>query len=848
MFCPNCGKETPADRSICIHCGAELKHKTSAAPGPADRTQVTPSAGIGKTTAAPFSTPIQPDPEKPAPESSASEETLLREALKKRYEIIRKLGSGGMASVYLAREIALNREVAIKVLPQALLRDGDFVERFKNEAQIAANLEHPNIVRIYQIGEEKNLCYFVMSYIPGGSISDQIKKNKTIEIEDIIQWGAEVCSALSYAHQQGVIHRDLKPDNIMLDKSRRAVVMDFGIARAAVGARLTQTGAVIGTPQYMSPEQARGKGLDGRSDIYSMGMVLYQMAAGSLPFQGPDAASLMYMHVHENPEPPDVRNAKVPVWLRDIILKCLSKNPDDRFATADELGKALSVRMRPKLTRTLMADRPGVGKNRKALYIGLTIIAVAAIGFFAWQKLSQSPSVPKATVTPAPAGEEKTAPDAQTREDDSAFRQAEMVNTEQSYTIYFKSFPQGRHASESQTRITAFQANKPLPKPEIKSEQPQTSLKPTAPVQQAAPEASKQADINREDNLAFQQAEIAGTKQAYSNYLKIYPSGVHVADAKAKITVLDEQDTQKTKAQAEEENRREDQAFHLAENTRTVQAYKTYLITYPNGRHSSDAKARISAFEEAAAANDRIRVALNTLSMKLVNIPGGTFMMGSDKGGGDEKPAHAVTVSVFQMSETEITQTQYQELMKSNPAFFKVSGSNPVERVSWFDAIAFCNRLSEKAKLDPCYDLKTGTCDFFKNGFRLPTEAEWEYACRAETGTDYSTGEGPNALNRAGWYVDNSGEKSHPVGQKTANAWGLLDMHGNVWEWCQDWYAKDYYGGSTKQNVTGPASGSERVLRGGSWIDNTGACKASKRRSYNPNKNYSDIGFRVARR
>jgi len=223
-------------------------------------------------------------------------------------------------------------------------------------------------------------------------------------------------------------------------------------------------------------------------------------------------------------------------------------------------------------------------------------------------------------------------------------------------------------------------------------------------------------------------------------------------------------------------------------------------------------------------------------------------MMGSDKGGGDEKPAHAVTVSPFQMSETEITQTQYQELMKSNPAFFKASGANPVERVSWFDAVTFCNRLSEKAKLDPCYDLKTGACDFSKNGFRLPTEAEWEYACRAETGTDYSTGDGPNALNRAGWYADNSGEKSHPVGQKTANAWGLFDMHGNVWEWCQDWYAKDYYAGSPKQNAAGPASGAERVLRGGSWIDNTGSCKASKRRSYSPNKNYSDIGFRVARR
>jgi serine/threonine protein kinase len=165
------------------------------------------------------------------------------------------------------------------------------------------------------------------------------------------------------------------------------MLADFGIAlavREAGGNRLTETGLSLGTPQYMSPEQARGKELDGRSDIYSMGMVLYQMASGTLPFQASDAASLMYMHVHENPEPPDVRNAKVPVWLRDIILKCLAKNPDDRFATADELGKALAVRMRPKLTRTLMADRTGERKSRIALYIGIAVVVLAAILFLIW--------------------------------------------------------------------------------------------------------------------------------------------------------------------------------------------------------------------------------------------------------------------------------------------------------------------------------------------------------------------------------------------------------------------------------------------------------------------------------
>ncbi|MFC1552971.1 protein kinase, partial [Candidatus Latescibacterota bacterium] len=247
-----------------------------------------------------------------------------------------------MASVYLAHEISLDRDVAIKLLPEEFLHDQDFVERFKREAQIAAKLEHPNIVRIYQIDESEGLYYFVMSYIPEGSIGDQIIKRGALPLHYIVLWGSEICSALAYAHKYGVIHRDLKPDNIMIDLNGSAIVMDFGIARAAQGARLTLKGQVIGSPQYMSPEQARGMELDIRSDIYSMGIVLYQMATGTLPFQSSEITSLMYMHVHEKPEPPDLRNPKIPKWLGNIILNCLAKKPEERFKNAKELRKVLN--------------------------------------------------------------------------------------------------------------------------------------------------------------------------------------------------------------------------------------------------------------------------------------------------------------------------------------------------------------------------------------------------------------------------------------------------------------------------------------------------------------------------
>ena len=212
--------------------------------------------------------------------------------------------------------------------------------------------------------------------------------------------------------------------------------------------------------------------------------------------------------------------------------------------------------------------------------------------------------------------------------------------------------------------------------------------------------------------------------------------------------------------------------------------------------------------------------------LKMVPIPGGSFMMGSNDGDDDEKPVHQVTLSSFSMSATEITQAQYEAVMGTNPSSFK-GDKLPVEQVSWDDAMEFCRKLSSK----------TG------RKYRLPTEAEWEYACRAGTTTKYYSGSSENGLSGSGWYRENSGTKTHPVGQKAPNSWGLYDMHGNVWEWCSDWYGK--YSNENATNPQGALSGSYRVDRGGGWSDNAGLCRAAYRGNGDPNRRLDFIGFRV---
>lgn len=212
---------------------------------------------------------------------------------------------------------------------------------------------------------------------------------------------------------------------------------------------------------------------------------------------------------------------------------------------------------------------------------------------------------------------------------------------------------------------------------------------------------------------------------------------------------------------------------------------------------------------------------------ELVLLPAGTFSMGDAKGRKDEA-VHTVTIGALYMDRYLVTQEQYEKVMGFNPSKNK-GKKNPVEQIRWFDAILFCNKASKLDGLTPCYDEKTGKCNFKATGYRLPTEGEWEYACRAGSKTRYSFGDDAAKLAEYAWFKNNAGGKSHPVGTKKPNAWKLYDMTGNVWQWCQDWYAADYYKKSPKADPIGPATGTTRVLRGGAWNAPADKCRAAYR-------------------
>ncbi|MGE5801565.1 MAG: serine/threonine-protein kinase [Gemmatimonadota bacterium] len=272
----------------------------------------------------------------------------LQQALGQEFTVGPLLGQGGFAAVFRARDNVLNRDVAVKVLDVESAPEAVVAERFIREAQTVARLEHPHIVPIYKVGRQEEIFYLIMRFIDGPSLGQFLDSQKKLAIGDAARIARQVADALAYAHTHEIVHRDIKPDNILLDRSGHVLVTDFGIAKAAQaakekkrGASITTEGAVIGTPQYMSPEQASGDPLDGRSDIYSLGIVLYEMLTGSPPFDGDSAADVLARQLTEEPEPIRRVRADVPEEMAVVLDRMLDKKRSKRFQMASEVSRAL---------------------------------------------------------------------------------------------------------------------------------------------------------------------------------------------------------------------------------------------------------------------------------------------------------------------------------------------------------------------------------------------------------------------------------------------------------------------------------------------------------------------------
>ncbi len=288
---------------------------------------------------------MQPPPSGP---SEPPVNPMIGRTLNDRYEILAVIGSGGMSTVFRARDQRLGRDVAIKILHAQFAADHDFVERFRQEAEFAAGLSaHPNIVSIFDVGEDGDIRYMVMELIEGRNLKDLINDEAPLSVERAFSIGQAIASALAFAHQRGLIHRDIKPQNILVSPDGSVRVTDFGIARSAASSQMTRTGVVLGTAHYLSPEQAQGQPAGAASDIYALGIVLFEMLTGSLPFDADNALAVAMKQVHELPPSPNKLNPDIPPGAAAVVLRALNKDPAERYRNAAEFGLAMQQQEPP---------------------------------------------------------------------------------------------------------------------------------------------------------------------------------------------------------------------------------------------------------------------------------------------------------------------------------------------------------------------------------------------------------------------------------------------------------------------------------------------------------------------
>ncbi|UCC39673.1 MAG: protein kinase [Candidatus Aminicenantes bacterium] len=329
MECPKCNFENPEDSLYCGKCAAPLPSSEEVSYVPTET----------------YQTPVK----------ELARGTIFAD----RYEVIEKMGKGGMGNIYRVEDKKINEEVALKLIKPEIAADKKTIARFKNELKYARKISHRNVCRMYDLSEKEGAHFITMEYVPGENLRNMIRMTRQLSVGTAINIAKQVCDGLAEAHRLGVVHRDLKPQNIMIDKGGNARILDFGIARSLESKGITGAGVMIGTPEYMSPEQVEGKEADQRSDIYSLGIILFEMMTGRAPFRGDTSLSVALKHKTEIPPDPRQLNAQIPEVLSQLILKCLEKDKENRYQSASEVSTELS-----RIERSITTTEREVSKRK----------------------------------------------------------------------------------------------------------------------------------------------------------------------------------------------------------------------------------------------------------------------------------------------------------------------------------------------------------------------------------------------------------------------------------------------------------------------------------------------------